>query len=158
MSTQPFSSWHVTSHFLEDLKTSVFTGWIWTHSSNEYLTKVKLGLVLARLLLKDCVDACVELEIRKLLCKLLLCKKMMSHLPHLKLQILKQRHAEMRQVVRREPVPNTDSLNAVPKALRLSPNTQAWHRQRERRSLVPRLNGSSSATSSSSVSNKRLPV
>lgn len=62
----------------------------------------------------------------------------MSDLPYLKKQIFRQRSAEMRQVVSKEPMPNTKPWMPYQRHP-VSPNTQAWHKltEGERRALVP---------------------
>lgn len=51
-------------------------------------------------------------------------------LPYLKQQIFRQRSMEMRQVVRREPMPNTKPCMPYQRHP-VSPNTQAWHKLTE---------------------------
>lgn len=55
-----------------------------------------------------------------------------SNLPYLKQQILRQRSKEMRQVVSRDPMPNTKPWMPYQRHP-VSPNTQAWHRLTEGR-------------------------
>lgn len=70
---------------------------------------------------------------RRCVCELYilgLCERKISDLPYLKQQIFRQRSREMRQVVSREPMPNTKPWMPYQRHP-VSPNTQAWHRLTE---------------------------